>query len=150
LLTFFYQEKKSKSGLGEAPIQRLIIYQKYYHKKDKAMQDIQEVQEWVATVPATEFETNGSNAVLVNGKQIAIYYFADTQEWYATDNECPHQKQQALSRGIIGSEGDEPKVACPFHKKSFSLKTGQCLSGEDYKVNTYPVKVEDGMVYLGI
>jgi nitrite reductase (NADH) small subunit len=56
----------------------------------------------------------------------------------------------ALSRGMIGSQGSEPKVACPFHKKTFSLETGQCLSGEDYKIQTYPVKVNNGEVFVGI
>jgi nitrite reductase (NADH) small subunit len=53
---------------------------------------------------------------------------------------------------MIGSTGEEqePKVACPFHKKTFSLKTGACLSGDDYQIQTYPVKVENGMVYVGL
>ena len=45
-------------------------------------------------------------------------------------------------------EEQEPKVACPFHKKSFSLENGKCLSGDDYCIQTYAVKVEDGMVHV--
>ncbi|WP_075590427.1 nitrite reductase small subunit NirD [Labilibacter marinus] len=105
---------------------------------------------WIEVAPLSEFEVDGGKAVIIEGKQIAVYYFQDRDEWYATDNECPHQKQQALSRGMIGSDGDEPKVACPFHKKSFSLKSGKCLSGEDYEINTYPVKVEGDLVYIGL
>ena len=105
---------------------------------------------WVATAPVAEFEADGGRAVLIDGKQIAVYYFKDENDWYATDNTCPHQKQESLSRGIIGTEGDEPKVVCPIHKKSFSLKSGQCLSGEDYAVNVYPVKVENDVVYVGV
>jgi nitrite reductase (NADH) small subunit len=56
----------------------------------------------------------------------------------------------ALSRGMIGSDGDVPKVACPFHKKTFSLVSGNCLSGDDYEIKTYPVKIENGLVYIGI
>ncbi len=56
----------------------------------------------------------------------------------------------ALARGMIGSQGDEPKVACPFHKKTFSLKTGHCLNNEDYQITTFPVKVADGTVYIGV
>jgi nitrite reductase (NADH) small subunit len=58
-----------------------------------------------------------------------------------------------LSRGMIGSTGEDctPKVACPFHKKTFSLLSGECLSGEEeYQIKTYPVKVVDGKVYIGI
>jgi nitrite reductase (NADH) small subunit len=58
----------------------------------------------------------------------------------------------ALSRGMTGSMGDqcEPKVACPFHKKAFSLLTGECLTGEDYKIRTYPVKVKEGKLYIWV
>jgi nitrite reductase (NADH) small subunit len=51
---------------------------------------------------------------------------------------------------LIGSLDTEPKVACPFHKKTFSLETGECLSGDDYQIKTYPVKVMNGLVYIGI
>lgn len=86
---------------------------------------------------------------MVNGEQIAIYNFTRLNQWYATQNECPHKQQMALSRGMIGSHGEEPKVACPFHKKTFSLFSGACLSGDDLKIKTYPVKVEDGQVFIG-
>ena len=56
----------------------------------------------------------------------------------------------ALSRGMIGSRGDEPKVACPFHKKTFSLVTGQCLTGDECAIQTYPVKIENGLVYIDV
>lgn len=51
---------------------------------------------------------------------------------------------------MIGSQGNEPKVVCPFHKKTFSLKTGHCLNNEAYQITTFPVKVADGMVYIGV
>ena len=56
----------------------------------------------------------------------------------------------ALSRGMIGSQGDEPKVACPFHKRTFSLKTGEKLSDDDCAIKTYEVKVEEGKVFIGV
>tara|TARA_A100001391_G_scaffold200593_1_gene185495 strand:+ start:2827 stop:3423 length:597 start_codon:yes stop_codon:yes gene_type:complete len=70
------------------------------------------------------------------------------REWYACQNVCPHMNAFVLSRGIVGSRGEEPKVACPLHKKTFSLKTGQGLSGEPLSVKVFPVRVDDGEVYL--
>ena len=37
-----------------------------------------------------------------------------------------------------------------MHKKTFSLKTGGCLTGEPYSIQTFPVKVEgdDVMILL--
>jgi nitrite reductase (NADH) small subunit len=55
-----------------------------------------------------------------------------------------------LSRGLIGSQAGEPKVACPFHKRTFSLKSGQCLNAEEDQITVFPVKVEDGFVFIGV
>ena len=56
----------------------------------------------------------------------------------------------ALSLGMIGSQQDKPKITCPFHKKTFSLIIGECLTGDECSIKTYPVKVEDAMVFIGI
>jgi nitrite reductase (NADH) small subunit len=95
---------------------------------------------------------NGGACVKYKDTQIAIFNFTRRGEWYATQNLCPHKQQMALSRGMIGSTGHdcEPKVACPFHKKTFSLKSGDCLSGDDYSIKTYPVFIVDGKVYIQI
>jgi hypothetical protein len=61
---------------------------------------------------------------------------------------CPHKKAFVLSRGIIGTAGDEPKIACPLHKKTFSLETGDSLQGEEYRIKTFPVKVDNGEVFV--
>jgi nitrite reductase (NADH) small subunit len=82
--------------------------------------------------------------------QIALFNFTRRGEWYATQNMCPHRMQMALSRGMIGTQNDEPKVACPFHKKTFSLVSGECLNGDECAIKTYPVKIENDKVYIGI
>jgi len=105
---------------------------------------------WIKACKTSDIPENGGAAVLINGEQIAIYNFTVRNEWYATQNLCPHKMQEVLSRGMIGSQGEdcEPKVACPFHKKTFSLKTGACLSGDDYKISTYEVKVEGEYLFI--
>jgi nitrite reductase (NADH) small subunit len=105
---------------------------------------------WFAACHTADVPANGGVCVKYEDTQIALFHFARRGEWYATQNECPHRKQMALSRGMTGTLQDEPKVACPFHKKTFSLATGECLSGDECSIKTYPVKVEEGKVYIGI
>jgi nitrite reductase (NADH) small subunit len=105
---------------------------------------------WFYACTVNDVPENGGVCVKYNDEQIALFHFTRREEWYATQNECPHRKQMALSRGMIGTKDDEPKVACPFHKKTFSLKTGECLSGDECAIKTYPVKVEDGKVFIGV
>lgn len=103
---------------------------------------------WFAACKVEDVVENGGVCVKYGDEQIALFYFTRRNEWYATQNECPHKKQMALSRGMIGTKNEEPKVACPFHKKTFSLTTGECLSGDECRIKTYPVKVENGNVYI--
>ena len=77
-----------------------------------------------------DFPRDGGATIKYGDVQIAVFNFATRGEWYACQNMCPHKNSFVLSRGIIGSAGNEPKVACPLHKKSFSLQTGGCLTGE--------------------
>jgi nitrite reductase (NADH) small subunit len=109
-----------------------------------------EVKLWYKAAKTSDFPENGGACVLYNGKQIAVFNFTDRGEWFASQNMCPHKYEMALSRGIIGDSSGEPKVACPFHKKTFSLKTGACMSGDPFQIETYPVKIMDGYVYIGI
>jgi nitrite reductase (NADH) small subunit len=105
---------------------------------------------WFKAAKVSDFPENGGACVKFQDQQIAIFNFTRRNEWYASQNMCPHKMQMVLSRGIIGSQENEPKVACPFHKKTFSLKTGECLNAEEQSIKVYPVKVENGNVYIGI
>ncbi len=105
---------------------------------------------WKLACRTSDIPQDGGACVLIEGQQIAIYNFSRRDEWFATQNLCPHKQQMALSRGMIGTQAGEPKVACPFHKKTFSLQTGVCLSGDDYQIKTYAVKVEGDAVWVGI
>jgi nitrite reductase (NADH) small subunit len=105
---------------------------------------------WHSACHVDDVPHDGGACVLLEGKQIAVFHFKRLDQWYATDNLCPHKQQMALSRGMIGTQGDEPKVACPFHKKAFSLKDGHCLSGEEYCIHTYPVRIENDTVFIGL
>lgn len=105
---------------------------------------------WFKAAPVEHFPENAGACVKYNGMQIAVFNFSRRNEWYACQNLCPHKKQMILSRGMIGSAGDEPKVACPFHKRTFSLRNGECLNeSQEEDISVFPVKVEDGFVYIG-
>ena len=107
---------------------------------------------WKLACQVEDIPADGGACVSFGEEQIAIFHFSRRSQWYATENRCPHKQQMALSRGMTGSTGEqcEPKVACPFHKKTFSLLTGECLSGEDYRIKTYPVKEKEGKLYIWV
>lgn len=104
---------------------------------------------WFKVGVISDFPENSGACIKYKTKQIAVYNFARTGKWYATQNLCPHKMEMVLSLGMIGDKDDIPKVACPMHKKNFSLEDGSNLAGEDLKIATYPVKIEDENVYIG-
>ncbi len=99
--------------------------------------------------PVDAFPENGGACVKYKEMQIAVFNFSRRNEWFACQNLCPHKMQMILSRGMIGSLEGEPKVACPFHKKTFSLKTGECLNADECSIAVFPVRIEDGFVHIG-
>lgn len=106
---------------------------------------------WIRACRTSDVPENGGVCVRHEDEQIALFRFARTGAWYASQNQCPHRLQMALSRGITGSSKGEPKVACPFHKRTFSLKDGRCLDpGEEYRIRLYQVRVEGDEVYIGL
>lgn len=112
-------------------------------------EELQNVTLWYKAAEISKFPKNGGACVKYKDKQIAVFNFTREGTWYACQNLCPHKMEMVLSRGMIGEEQGEPKIACPMHKNTFSLKTGAHLNGALGKIETFPVKVVDGFVYLG-
>lgn len=106
------------------------------------------MSEWMKVCMVNDILENAGGCVKVGDHHIAIFNF-NHKEWYAVQNMCPHKQQFVLSRGLIGQAGEEPKVACPLHKNTFSLKTGEHLGGNcAYKLQTYPIRISNDEVQI--
>jgi nitrite reductase (NADH) large subunit len=104
--------------------------------------------QWTRVASVRDVPAEGGVAARHGGTQIAVFHFASTGAWYATQNLCPHKRQMVLARGILGDQSGSPKVACPLHKKTFDLTTGKCTSGEELAIATFPVRVDGDDVYV--
>ena len=64
--------------------------------------------------------------------------------FYALSDACGHLRAP-LSRGRL----DGHRVECPLHFACFDVRSGELISGPvATDVPTYPVRVEDGTVYV--
>ena len=108
-----------------------------------------DIKVWFKAARVQDFPENGGACIKYKDLQVAVFNFSRRNEWYACQNMCPHKMQMVLSRGMIGSQQGEPKIACPFHKKTFSLKTGECLNAEECNITVYPIRIENGYVHIG-
>ena len=110
---------------------------------------LNDVNVWFKVTTVKEFPESGGLCVKYKDKQIAVYNFTRKNKWYACQNACPHKMEMVLSRGMLGDDKGIPKIACPMHKKTFSLETGENLNGNLEAISTYPVKIKDGFVFIG-
>jgi nitrite reductase/ring-hydroxylating ferredoxin subunit len=64
---------------------------------------------------------------------------------FALSNICPHQHTALIYDGFI----EDGCVICPAHGWMFNLKTGR-MPTEGKGLDSYPVKVIDGNVYIKV
>ena len=105
---------------------------------------------WVKVGTVSDFPHNGGATIKYGKAQIAVFNFTSRGEWYASQQMCPHKKAFVLSRGIVGDANGTPKVACPLHKKTYSLLSGECLNDGHYAVQVFPVNVVGEDVFLSL
>ena len=86
----------------------------------------------------------GARVVTTAQGDIALFRTAE-DEVFALRDKCPH-KGGPLSQGIVFGK----KVACPLHNWNICLDDGNAVAPDVGCAQTYPVKVEGGVVYLAL
>ncbi|MBK3137605.1 nitrite reductase (NAD(P)H), partial [Escherichia coli] len=61
----------------------------------------------------------------------------------------PGSAANVLSRGLLGDVGGEPVVISPLYKQRIRLRDGWPCDGDEQAVRAWPVKVENGKVWVG-
>ncbi len=108
------------------------------------------VEAWIAIAPVSAIIPFTGIAALVEGEQVAIFRLASESECYAIGNYDPFSAAYVMSRGLVGDKGGVVKVASPIYKNTFNLLTGQCLEDESVRLPTWPVRIVEGIVQIGI
>lgn len=107
-----------------------------------------EIASWADVCALDDLIRDRGVCALVGGRQVAVFRVAPDDEVYALSNHDPFSRANVMSRGIVGSRGDVPKVASPMYKQSFDLRSGQCLDDPAVTIPAYPVRVLDGRVQV--
>lgn len=106
------------------------------------------MSEWKMVCMVEDIMPDTGVCALVAGRQIAIFRLREDGRLYAIDNHDPASGANVLSRGIIGDLQGERVVASPIYKQHFSLSTGRCLEDPSCSVLAWPVKAENGQVWV--
>lgn len=105
---------------------------------------------WISVCELDDLLPDTGVCALVNKKQVAIFRSRRLNEVFAVSNYDPVGEANVLSRGIIGSIGENVVVASPLYKEHYNLRTGECLEKPEYSVPVFPVRVDDGLVQVQV
>ncbi|MBT3184540.1 MAG: Rieske (2Fe-2S) protein [Nitrospina sp.] len=86
----------------------------------------------------------GKSAIISAGEdEIALFNYKG--KYYAIANKCPH-RGSPLGEGRI----EEGIVICPNHEWRFQLADGANMQNPELFIPTYPVKVKNDNIYIGL
>ncbi len=98
---------------------------------------------WIAVCRLSDIPALGARVVKRPDGDVAVFRTA-ADEVFALRDKCPH-KGGPLSQGIVFGR----KVSCPLHQWIIQLDSGQAQAPDNGCARAYPVKIEQGVVYLG-
>jgi len=100
---------------------------------------------WVWVTAVDNIPPREGRAIVVAGRELAIFNLGDRV--VATDNRCPH-RGGPLADGIVSAG----TVVCPLHGWKINLRDGavERPCATDGRVETYPVRIDNGVIVIGM
>jgi nitrite reductase (NADH) small subunit len=102
------------------------------------------MSEWMEVGKIEDIPRLGARVINTPEGDIGVFRNAE-DEVFALRDHCPH-KGGPLSQGIVHGS----RVTCPLHNWNIELETGEAVAPDEGCAASYPVKVEDGVVLLGL
>ncbi len=97
---------------------------------------------WQACTASGEVPEGQMKEVSIGDKRICVLRKGDKLLAFAAT--CPHAGAP-LCEGRVDVQG---RIVCPLHGYRFNPANGHNTSGEGYKLRTYPVKEEEGRIFV--
>ena len=99
--------------------------------------------DWLQVCALHELSCAGVKTLALQDLNVAVFRLADGR-LFGIEDRCPHRGAR-LSAGVV-YDGD--KIACLDHGWGIRLTDGRVEAPEQGCVPTFPVKVEDGLVFV--
>lgn len=101
-------------------------------------------QTWIRVGGLADIPSAGARVVRTPLGPVAVFRTGDDRV-FAVRDQCPH-RGGPLSQGMVFGH----RVACAMHGLQIDLESGQAVAPDTGCVARYPVKVEDGAVFLSL
>ena len=99
--------------------------------------------QWKVICKVADIPVLGARVVQRAAKPDVAIFRNSEDKVFALVDRCPH-KGGPLSQGIVHGH----KVTCPMHDWKISLDTGIAVAPDEGCAARFPVRVEDGKVFL--
>ena len=99
---------------------------------------------WIEIGALKDIPRLGSRVVRAATGNIAVFR-TEADEVFALDDRCPH-KGGPLSQGIVHGR----QVTCPLHNWVIGLEDGEATGADKGCVRRFPVRLENGRVFLNV
>jgi nitrite reductase/ring-hydroxylating ferredoxin subunit len=99
------------------------------------------VAEWLRIAAADDLAPGQCGEYVAGGRIVALFNVEGA--FYALDGICPHQGGPLGKGALAGCI-----VTCPWHGFQFDVTSGQHQTSKSLVHPCFPVKVEDGLVYV--
>jgi 3-phenylpropionate/trans-cinnamate dioxygenase ferredoxin component len=104
-----------------------------------------DVRAWIEACAAGDIDEEDVMRFDHDGRTFAIYRL-EGDAYHATDGLCTHE-QVHLADGLVMDD----IIECPKHNGRFDVRTGKAKGAPVcIDLRTYPVRVEDGRVLIGL
>jgi nitrite reductase (NADH) large subunit len=107
----------------------------------------EENKRWQEICGLDEIPEQAGIGARLGRKPIALFRFGKSV--YALDDQEPGSDANVLSRGILGDAAGEPVVISPLYKQRIRLRDGCQVDNGEPAVRAWPVKIENGKVWVG-
>jgi 3-phenylpropionate/trans-cinnamate dioxygenase ferredoxin component len=98
---------------------------------------------FVRVISAAEIPADRGRHAFADGTVVALFKVDGAV--YALDDSCPH-----AGSSLAAGNFDGVTVACRGHGLRFDVRTGRMRGVDGFCAKTYPVRVVDGEVCIGI
>ncbi|MFC3550508.1 nitrite reductase small subunit NirD [Lysobacter cavernae] len=100
---------------------------------------------WVRICQLDDIPALGARVIRRDGADDIALFRTASGNVHALLDRCPH-KGGPLSQGIVAGES----VTCPLHGWNIALANGEACAPDVGCARTYPVRVDDGEVWLAL
>jgi len=99
---------------------------------------------WIEVAKADSIEMEDLIRFDYGDKTFCVYRIEDG--YFATEGICTHEAVH-LEDGLVMDD----EIECPMHQGIFNIKTGEAVSPPACEnLKTYPVKIENDLIYIDI